>query len=96
MLSVKPQVMDDLLKEIAPKLKPNHLLVSIAAGYPIEKMENLVGQDRRIVRVMPNTPVKVGRGASPYCLNKNATEEDSQTMEFLLGSAGLAMEVKEE
>ena len=87
--------MDDVLTELAPSLKPEHLLVSIAAGYPIERMENIVGADRRIVRVMPNTPSKVGEGASPYCLNKNATEEDSRTMALLLGSVGVAMEVQE-
>jgi pyrroline-5-carboxylate reductase len=95
MLSVKPQIMDEVLEEIAPHLN-GQLLVSIAAGYPIERMEAIVGKDRRIVRVMPNTPSKVGAGASPYALNKNATEDDSKAMEQLLGSVGVAMEVRED
>ena len=88
--------MDGVLTELAPILKPDQLLVSVAAGYPIERMENIVGTDRRIVRVMPNTPSKVGAGANPFCLNKNATQEDSRTMALLLGSVGLTMEVQED
>ena len=45
---------------------------------------------------MPNTPAKVGAGASPYCLNNSATEDDAQTVELLLSSIGVAMEVNED
>lgn len=71
------------------------MVVSVAAGYPIERIEKFIGEDKRIVRVMPNTPAKVGAGSSPYCLNKQATEEDSRTMKLLLESIGVSMEVQE-
>jgi pyrroline-5-carboxylate reductase len=67
-LSVKPNVMDEVLKEIAPEVTDEHLMISVAAGYPISKMENFLGTDKRIVRVMPNTPSKIGAGASGFCL----------------------------
>tara|TARA_B110000285_G_C14968501_1_gene535334 strand:+ start:214 stop:378 length:165 start_codon:yes stop_codon:yes gene_type:complete len=50
-----------------------HLLISVAAGYPLEKMENFLGSDKRLVRVMPNTPSKIGAGASGFCLGSKAT-----------------------
>jgi len=65
--------MDSVLEEIAPFINDSHLLISIAAGYPISKMENILGTDKRLVRVMPNTPSKIGAGASGFCLGKNAT-----------------------
>ena len=72
-LSVKPNVMDDVLKEIANDVSDEHLLISVAAGYPLKKMENFLGTDRRLVRVMPNTPSKIGAGASGFCLGSKAT-----------------------
>lgn len=87
--------MDTVLQEIAPFVDDSHLLVSIAAGYPIEKMENFLGTDKRLVRVMPNTPSKIGEGASGFCLGKNATEEDSASVKLMLDSVGLSYEVTE-
>jgi len=72
-LSVKPNVMDEVLKEISQDLNDEHLLISVAAGYPISKMENFLGTDKRLVRVMPNTPSMIGAGASGFCLGQKAT-----------------------
>lgn len=94
-LAVKPQVMDTVLEEIAPFINDSHLLISIAAGYPIEKMENILGTDKRLVRVMPNTPSKIGAGASGFCLGKNATQEDSDSVKLMMDSVGLSYEVTE-
>ena len=65
--------MDEVLKQIAPCITEDHLLVSIAAGYPLSKMENHLGTDKRLVRVMPNTPSKIGAGAAGFCLGERAT-----------------------
>lgn len=67
-----------------------HLLVSIAAGYPISKMESILGDDKRLVRVMPNTPCKIGAGATGYCLGKRATQDDAETVELMLNSVGVS------
>lgn len=95
LLAVKPQVMDTVLEEIAPHINDSHLLISIAAGYPISKMENILGTDKRLVRVMPNTPSKIGAGASGFCLGKNATQEDSDSVKLMMDSVGLSYEVTE-
>jgi pyrroline-5-carboxylate reductase len=94
-LAVKPQIMDIVLQEIAPFVNENHLLISIAAGYPISKMENFLGTDKRLVRVMPNTPCKYGVGTSGFCLGKNATQEDSDSVKLMFDSVGLSYQVTE-
>ena len=66
LLAVKPQQMDALLAEIRPALTPQHLIVSIAAGITLSHMADALGDDRRIVRVMPNTPCLVGASASAF------------------------------
>jgi pyrroline-5-carboxylate reductase len=58
-------------------------------------MENLLGSDKRIVRVMPNTPCKIGAGASGFSLGNSATEDDAKTVDLLLNSVGVACQVTE-
>lgn len=58
-------------------------------------METHLGEGRRIVRVMPNTPSKVGAGASGFSLGSNATKEDADTVELLMNSVGLSYQVTE-
>ena len=94
-LAVKPQTMPDLLSEIRAALKPEHLLVSIAAGITIGQIANAVGTDKRIIRVMPNTPCLVGASASAYAGSASATPDDRQHVERLLSSVGRAFAVPE-
>lgn len=69
-LAVKPQMMADVLTPLKNKLavkKP--LLISIAAGLSIERLEEMAGSDIPMIRMMPNTPVSVGCGMIQYCCN---------------------------
>jgi pyrroline-5-carboxylate reductase len=69
-LGVKPQAMASLMAEIAPVLKARQdrfVLVSMAAGVEIKRIRSLAGGDYPVVRIMPNTPVAVGRGLVMYC-----------------------------
>ena len=69
-LAVKPQVMADVLAPLRPyfeKFKP--LVVSMAAGITVEKIENLIGTSLPVIRIMPNTPVAVNSGMILYCHN---------------------------
>ena len=68
-LAVKPHLLDGVLVEIGPHIDSSYLFISVAAGYKIERMENHLGPDKRIVRTMPNTPSLVGAGTSGYSLN---------------------------
>ncbi len=94
-LAVKPDHVSEVLAEIKPQFTERHLLISIAAGIPIARIEAGVGAGARIVRVMPNTPALVGASASAYALGKSARPEDAALVQKLLSSVGLAFEVKE-
>lgn len=93
-LAVKPQNMAELLGEIQPALQPRHLLMSIAAGITLQQMTDALGE-RRIIRVMPNTPCLVGASASAFAASPKATAADVQTAERLLSSVGRAVQVPE-
>ncbi len=94
-LAVKPNQIESLLTEIAPALRPTHLLISIAAGITLARMEAVLPAQTRLVRVMPNTPALVGASASGYALNHAATVQDAALAQQLLGAVGLAFQVKE-
>ena len=64
MFAVKPQVMADVVPAYLPFAGPATVFLSIAAGTPIALFEDCLGEVAAIVRVMPNTPAAVGRGAS--------------------------------
>jgi pyrroline-5-carboxylate reductase len=95
LLAVKPQVLADVLAGIAPVLRKETLVISIAAGIPTSKIENLLGGTRRVVRVMPNTPALVGQGASALAAGANADEADLEVVESILGCVGITVRVEE-
>jgi pyrroline-5-carboxylate reductase len=94
-LAVKPSQVRDVLAEIRNVFTSDHLLVSIAAGVPLETLEKGLPAGSRVIRVMPNTPALVGESASAFALGHSATREDADTVQRLLASVGLAFEVKE-
>ncbi len=94
-LAVKPQDLEPVLKNIAPKIGPNHLVVSIAAGRRIAWLESRL-PGARIVRVMPNLPCQVSEGMSAYCLGALAKPADAQTTESLLTSFGKVLRLPED
>jgi pyrroline-5-carboxylate reductase len=94
-VAVKPDQVEALLKEIAPALNEKHLVISIAAGVTIGKMESALRPGARVVRVMPNTPALVGASASAYALGKEARTEDGELVKLLFSAVGVAYQVKE-
>lgn len=94
-LAVKPQTMKALLAEIRPVTTARHLVVSIAAGIPLRLLAEGLGADRRLVRVMPNTPCLVGASASGYSPAETATEEDIALVDRLLNAVGRAFALPE-
>ena len=94
-LSVKPQILPIVIKEIAPMVRDNQLFVSIAAGKTIGWIEEQFGREIKLVRVMPNTPALVGEGCSGFCANKNAAEEELQIVKEILDCCGTSYVVPE-
>jgi pyrroline-5-carboxylate reductase len=94
-LAVKPQVMKPLLDEIRADVTGQHLVVSIAAGIRLRFLEEHLGRDRRLVRVMPNTPCLVGECAAGWCASDRATPDDAALIERLLNAVGRAFRLPE-
>lgn len=95
LLAVKPQQMDESLASVRNHIAGNCLVLSIAAGVPVARLAAGLPDGQRIVRIMPNTPCLIGRGASAYCLGPHATSGDSELVRTLLSAVGVAVEVEE-
>jgi pyrroline-5-carboxylate reductase len=94
-LAVKPQNMAALLAEIKPAVSGKHLIISIAAGITLGQLAAALGNNRRLIRVMPNTPCLVGASASAYAAAPTATADDVKLVDRLLSSVGKAIQVTE-
>jgi pyrroline-5-carboxylate reductase len=95
LLAVKPGQVADVLEEIRGRFSANHLLLSIAAGVTLAKLETGLGHGARVIRVMPNTPALVGASATAYALGRNATAADGRLAQTLFTSVGVAFQLQE-
>lgn len=76
-LAVKPQVMKSVLEPLNPLLaQKKPLIITMAAGITISQIEAMCGCRLPVIRIMPNTPVAVGRGMITYCTNDMVTAND--------------------
>jgi pyrroline-5-carboxylate reductase len=94
LLAVKPNIVPVVLRDLAGKLNERTLMISIAAGVPLAVFESKL-PNARLVRVMPNTPARIGKGVSAYTLGTNTTEEDDRQVAALLGCVGKVIKVPE-
>lgn len=88
-LCVKPQDMEALLEEINYSTNERQIIVSIAAGIKLDFYESKL-KNRKIIRVMPNTPCLVGEMAAGYSLGQNVRKENAKIVEEILNSTGKA------
>ena len=96
-LGIKPQIFDAILPLLAanaPAEKP--LVISIAAGVSFAKMESSLGADCPIIRVMPNTPLLLSKGASALVKNAAASPEQLENVRELFAAMGLTVVFDEE
>jgi pyrroline-5-carboxylate reductase len=94
-LAVKPDQVDGVLAELRDGLTGEKLLISIAAGVPLARLEGGLGEGARVVRVMPNTPALVGASAGAFALGRRATAADGELVQKLLSAVGIAFQVRE-
>ncbi len=94
-LAVKPQTMISALASVKGKLKPSAILVSIIAGVRLETLEAASGH-ASVIRVMPNTPARIGKGISMWISSKSFPEESIDAVQTLLASMGQEIRVKDE
>lgn len=95
LVAVKPDVVHDALGAAADAVEPGALVLSIAAGVRIETLEGLV-PGNPVVRVMPNTPALVGKGASAIAAGTHASDDHLDVAEEILGAVGLVVRLDEE
>lgn len=75
-LAVKPQVMGGVLEQLRPVLQEKKpLLITMAAGLSTEKISQMAGGNLPVIRIMPNTPVAIGKGVTLYCRNELVSQE---------------------
>src|SRR3982751_4512902 len=72
LLCVKPQVVGDVLRQIADNLTPQHLLISVAASVPTTFMEGILTKPVPVIRAMPNTPCLIKKGMTAFAPGKHA------------------------
>lgn len=89
-LGVKPQMMADLLAEIKGALEAHKdvILVSMAAGLSIETIRRMAGGDYKVIRIMPNLAVEVGKGEILYTTSDNVSKKDIGKFLNLMKHAG--------
>lgn len=95
LLSVKPQILDRVLLDIAAAVKPSALVVSIAAGVPIASIEGRLASGVHVCRVMPNTPALVGAAATAIAGGTHATKNDLAQVRAMFAAVGNVVEVEE-
>jgi pyrroline-5-carboxylate reductase len=94
-LSVKPQVLNAVAKEIRGHLRRHDLVLSIIAGMPIEVISNGLAH-ASIVRAMPNTPAQISQGITVWTVTPEVNEEQKQQAQTILASLGQEVFVGDE
>ena len=96
---IKPQVFPEVLQEMQPLVanekEKDVLFVSIAAGITFKNLQDALGADRCYVRIMPNTPLLLGEGASALSRTQNVSDEDFAYISDVLACCGLVREIPE-
>ncbi len=94
-LSVKPQILDKIVKEISHVLDESKFIISIAAGIPTELIERIADKKLRVIRSMPNTPALILEGATAVSPGNHATENDLRLAKEIFSAVGVVAIVDE-
>ncbi len=94
-LCVKPQVMDVVLSEIKEQVSQKHLMISVAAGYPLARIQHRVGKHIPLVRAMPNTPAVIQEGVTALAGSSEISPNHLQLAQSIFESIGKVVMVEE-
>lgn len=87
-LSVKPQNYPDVLSEAGKSAADGKVFISVAAGISIDYIKSFLGNEAHVVRVMPNTPLLIGQGATALCRDTLVTDEEFDAAKSLFECGG--------
>jgi pyrroline-5-carboxylate reductase len=94
-LSVEPQVLDEVLDAIRSALRPETLVLSVAAGYPISRIHAHLKPEVHVIRIMPNTPSSVLEGLSALAIGRGVSEKETRLAHQIFESVGKVVQVDE-
>lgn len=94
-LAVKPQIMKPVIEEVTKYLDLSKLIVSIAAGVPLDAIESCAKKELKLIRVMPNICVSVREGVSAIAGGRHATKEDLSMAKTIFDSVGKSIIIEE-
>ncbi|MDH5244286.1 MAG: pyrroline-5-carboxylate reductase, partial [Chloroflexota bacterium] len=95
LLGIKPQMLSRVGREIGPHLRRGQLVLSVLAGATTAAMTTILGHDQ-VVRSMPNTPARLGKGMTVWYATPATTAEQRSQAAALLGALGVELEVDDE
>lgn len=93
-LGMKPQDLPLALESSQSMFSPEQIIISLAAGVPISTLQRTISSSKKIIRVMPNTPIRIRRGVIGYCRSYEAAHLDS-LVEDLFSPLGLVIGTEE-
>ena len=95
LLCVKPQVVGDVLRQVADELTPQHLLISVAASVTTKFMEGILTKPVPVIRAMPNTPCLIKEGMTSFSAGKHANTHHMQQARRIFDAIGRSIIVDE-
>ena len=95
-VGVEPGVYADVMPLIAEAYTPDKICISMAAGITFRKLQDWLGDDAKVIRIMPNTPARVGEIMTSVSPNENVTEEEAAMVCHLFDGMGKAETVPED
>ncbi len=95
-VALKPQVLPEVLDDVASQITHDKLVISIAAGISTGMLEAMFADHVPVVRVMPNVPALSGEGISPYCLGQYAREAHALMANEVFSAVGVTVMVDED
>jgi pyrroline-5-carboxylate reductase len=95
-LTVKPQILMSVLEELKPNLKQDTLIISPVAGVKMAKINQALGGNKKIIRVMPNTPLMYSVGATAIAVGQGVSDEERDFCEKIFASSGVTAILPEE
>lgn len=96
LLAVKPQMMNDVLLQVAPAVPADATVISIAAGISSAFLDKRLDGRGRIIRTMPNTPMLVGAGMTAVAPGPRATRDETLWAEKLFAACGKVVTLPEQ
>ena len=95
-IGVKPQSLDEIKLKLKSLSKKNVTFVSMLAGIKINRLEDIIGKDESIVRIMPNLPAEILKGVTAVKENKRVEPKQSKNLALLLEAFGETVKFVEE